>query len=105
MGAYEAPEFGSLPEQEKGSGKGSHVSLKQAAALRSQPGAWAKIGDYKGHQSASGRASTINRGRVRAFLPTGDYEAVARGQEVWARYIVGAPADAPTEPTAVPAEA
>ena len=68
-----------------------------AAALRENPQRWALVregGRERGaYDAARSTATVITRGRIAAFQPTGDFEAVTRtvaGQvRVYARYLPG----------------
>lgn len=82
------PEFGALPEA-PARGYSSTKHLEAAAALRAAPGEWAKVGSYKSDKTASAAAYRLKTGKVKSFQPdaSGTYEAVARGADLWARYI------------------
>lgn len=73
-----------------GPGKGKPIVAHDLIAfqLRSRPGEWALIVEGDPHGSL---ASTINKGRLRAYVPAGSFEAVRRtvdgGQNVYARYV------------------
>lgn len=69
------------------------INTTIAATLREHPGEWAHI-DTKGTRgSAISTAYAIRNGRLRAYTPTGHYEATARtinGEfRVYARYTGG----------------
>lgn len=53
--------------------------------LSQEPNKWAKIAVYANASSASALAGRINSGEG-AFAPAGQYEAVSRGELVYARF-------------------
>lgn len=69
-----------------------------AEALKAKPGKWAILVEYDGKMEAEDRrvkglASNIRRGLLRAFAPTGSFEAQARliGEttRLYVRYVGG----------------
>ena len=62
-----------------------------AAKLREHPGKWARIVTANSRAAADSLAYQIKTGRLRAYLPSGHYEAVARTVDsehrVYARYV------------------
>jgi hypothetical protein len=63
----------------------SEVYTKIVEALAEQPNQWAKIATYANASSASALAGRINAGEG-AFAPAGQYEALSRGEKVYARF-------------------
>lgn len=62
--------------------------VAEAAELREHPGRWARLTtDSANLRSAAAMAHNIRAGLLRAFQPAGAFEAVARGDEVWVRYV------------------
>lgn len=60
-----------------------------AEELRARPGDWALVYDGSSYGKASGMATHIRLGQVRAFTPTGDFDAVSHKGRTWARYMGG----------------
>ena len=62
-----------------------------AAQMREHPGQWARIVVANSRAAADSLAYQVKTGRLRAYLPSGSYEAVARTingeHRVYARYI------------------
>jgi len=58
-----------------------------AARLIAQPGEWVRIGTYPTSGTAKTTAYHIRKGRLVAYRPAGDFDATARGTDVWARYL------------------
>ena len=63
-----------------------------ADELRSRPGEWALIADVLTPGRATGLATHIRLGQLRAFTPTGDFDALSERQPdghwwVFARYV------------------
>jgi hypothetical protein len=78
-------EFGDLPP-----GPSGHETWEnEAAELRANPGRWARIFTSKTHQGALQFAKYVRDGARVAFRPPGTFDAVARGNDVWIRYIGG----------------
>lgn len=74
------------PPPSRGSGeydKYGHV----AAELRAHPSCWAKITSEVSTSKAASRAWTFRVGRIKAFAEVGAWEVVARGYDVYARYV------------------
>lgn len=65
-----------------------------AAALKQRPGEWAVVRRTDTANKSGAAAQAIRSGRLRAYAPTGAYEAVARTVDgehrVYARYVGGA---------------
>lgn len=60
-------------------------------ALRAHPGQWAVYPRRLSSPSvASSTANAIRSGRVKAFAPAGQFEAAARKETVYVRYVDGA---------------
>lgn len=72
---------------------GEHEAV--AEKLRAQPGEWAKVDKRENPRSSGNAAHAIRRGLIKAYQPSGTFEAKARKVDgeyrVYARY-VGAPA-------------
>jgi hypothetical protein len=77
-------EFGDLPP-----GPRPNPWVDEAAELRANPGRWAYIFTSKTRNGANQFAKYVRDGARTAFRPPGAFEAVARGNDVWARYIGG----------------
>lgn len=65
-----------------------------ADALRSLPGQWGHVADYRIRYTALSMADFIHKGRLPAYRPAGTFQAEVRpGQgadgdpAVWARYV------------------
>lgn len=66
-----------------------------AEELRDRPGDWACVYEGPSKGAATGMATHIRLGQVRAFTPTGDFDAVAATEHTddgsvhraWARYV------------------
>lgn len=56
-----------------------------AKTLRERPGEWLKVDTDRSRLSTFVWA--IRTGRIAAFRPTGDFEAVTREGGVWVRYV------------------
>ncbi|KZM72286.1 hypothetical protein [Nocardia terpenica] len=59
----------------------------KAELLRANPLRWAKIMTCHSATVAASQANNIRRGKLRAFTPSGTFEAAARDCDVYARYI------------------
>lgn len=77
------------PPPPGGNGLVPHEAI--AVALRSRPGAWARIADAGGSTSL---VTDINKGRRPAYRPAGHYVAVHRDGMIYARYVAGSLANA-----------
>lgn len=78
-------EFGQLPEptgRQASYGKWSVI----ADELRSHPGEWAKVDAAETVPSARNRQAAIRNGRL-SGMPRGQFEAVTRGLDIWARFV------------------
>ena len=82
-----AVEFGELPPD--GRGRSGYDWDAVAKELKAHPSAWAKVHTCENKQKAGNSARQIRRGGP-SFRPAGQFEATARGLDVWARYIGGA---------------
>jgi hypothetical protein len=51
------------------------------------PGVWAPVRLCDTPAAASAMAQAIKKGRIVAFRPVGQFEAVSRGRETWARFV------------------
>lgn len=80
--------FGELPGGEP---KPRYDWSPVARVLRARPGEWAKIAARASQPSASGVANSVRQGRYLAFQPSGAFEAVSRGTDVWARFVGESP--------------
>lgn len=71
--------------------KRGHDHFKAAAALRERPGEWALIRTTSTSQAARSAAHQIREGRINAYLPAGDFDAVSRSAagefRVFARFV------------------
>lgn len=63
------------------------VYLDESLALKMQPGRWALLVSKKTPRAAWSAAYAINVGQLKAFQPAGHYQAAARGNNVYARYL------------------
>jgi hypothetical protein len=79
-------EFGDLPLGPPSS-RGAWQPV--ADQLRKRPGEWARITTKETAPKARNLARSIRSGAIVAFRPHEHFEAVARGNDVWARYIGG----------------
>lgn len=83
-----AVEFGELPDR---SGRPYTVRTGKwaaiAAELRARPGEWAKVSTSTSNGTAYQIASQLRLGKYRPFQPAGQFEAVKRGFDVWARFV------------------
>lgn len=81
-------------EEPEGRSRGVRASryhwAEIAEQLKSKPGEWAMVGE----NLPLGSGTYINMGRIRAFQPSGSFEATTRGRtedgkakKVYARYI------------------
>lgn len=75
--------FGELPPD----GRGERWSQAAAAALRERPGEWALVHTMESTNNAGSTAGKIRKGMLRDWQPFGAFEAVARGCDIWARYV------------------
>lgn len=70
-------------------GKTKHERI--ATKLRRRPNEWARVAVYSNGPTMSSIAHGINTGKILAYAPAGDFEAVGRtlaGKHgVWARYV------------------
>ena len=71
-------------EQAQAGRKSKHAVA--AAALRSNPGKWAIVSQVKSAEGAQQLAASIRGGRVPAYEPAGNFEAVADGNTVKVRF-------------------
>ena len=67
-----------------------------AAACRTRPGVWHKVGTYRTRYVAMTTANHIRAARIDAYAPAGTFEATFRRDPdgepaVWARYLKDAP--------------
>lgn len=89
----EAPEFGPLPEAPKRS-YSNHKHEAAATALQAAAGQWAKVNTYKSEKTAAAAAYRLKSGKVKSFQApadgSGTYEAVARGTDMWVRFVTPA---------------
>ncbi|MFI8976843.1 hypothetical protein ACIGO9_28450 [Nocardia asteroides] len=58
----------------------------KAEMLRNHPEKWGLITIAASPKTAASQAHNIRTGQLRAFVPAGEFEAAARGCEVYARY-------------------
>lgn len=84
-------EFGELPPDGRGEREPNGKWAQIAEALRVRPGVWAKvhaIAESAPRTGAGNVVSGIKHGTItRAMLPSGSFEAVSRGRDIWARYV------------------
>lgn len=59
----------------------------EAARMRERPGCWRDVKQCDTHPKAKDTARSIRSGRIAAFRPAGDYDAVSRGTLVKAVYL------------------
>lgn len=60
---------------------------REAHELRTRPTHWARLTERTTSHSARSMVYQINSGALVAFQPAGDFEACARDNVVWARYL------------------
>lgn len=76
------------PQDSRGNGI-SHKAI--AAILKTKPGTWARVADYRSSQSAGSTALMIRKGNVASYQPSGAFQAKARTvagvHYVYARWI------------------
>jgi hypothetical protein len=61
--------------------------LQAAEQLKTKPALWAVVFTRRTVKQAQTAAWSINTGGLKAFAPAGHFEAVARGRDVYARYL------------------
>lgn len=62
-----------------------------SAALRANPGEWARIPCADTKSGSAGLAATIRSGGSTAWKPKGAFEVIREGDNLWARYVGEAP--------------
>lgn len=91
MTALDRPQFGELPETGRGRGSGPTSRWEGIAAeLVQHPGEWARVAEKDSGNQASVTASDIRWQRLVAFRDPpngGHFDATARGEDVWARFV------------------
>lgn len=71
------------PPENRGGGVNHRVV---AAALKSNPGAWGRIGEYRTAASAGSMAQAVRNANLSAYEPAGSFEGVSR--KIGNRYYV-----------------
>lgn len=64
-----------------------NLHAPKAHEMREKPGVWGIVGTYGSSSSATSMARTIRAGGTNAWKPAGAFEATARGNRVYAKYV------------------
>lgn len=79
------------PVATRGRGSDSTAWVAEAQTLKLNPEKWAILASFTVAKKAAALAATVNGGKVRAFAPKGEFQAVSRTVDgngiVYARYV------------------
>lgn len=74
------------PPARRGAAGGTDKYDALTEQLKSRPGQWARVPEHLVSKPLA-LASSIRYGKTKAFQPEGSFEASARGEFVYARYV------------------